>query len=169
MVIVVCVIRIGVLKVNGAMPFRFLEFWRAQSMRHLLKSVVFGIVTVCSHTALAGGLPESGSGSGSGSGTGSARLVGALVGPRRHSRSVFVALRVSVLLAACTRAAWAVLEPDCGCAQLQHVLTHLSWCRCAWRCAMLGPLRLWGLGDSLRLWCWAGWSCGRKPHEKCLK
>ena len=61
------------------------------------------------------------------------------------------------------------LEPDCGCAQLQHVLTHLSWCRCAWRCAMLGPLWPWSLGDSLRLWCWAGWSCRRKPHGKCLK
>ena len=35
-------------------------------------------------------------------------LVDALVGRAGHSRSVFVALRVSVLLAACTRAAWAV-------------------------------------------------------------
>ena len=36
-------------------------------------------------------------------------------------------------------------------------------------CMAVGPLWLCSLGDSLRLWCWAGWSCRRKPHGKCLK
>jgi len=57
-----CVIRIEVLKFNGAMPFRCLEFWGAQSMRQLLKSLVLGAVAVSASNALAGGLPESTSG-----------------------------------------------------------------------------------------------------------
>jgi hypothetical protein len=48
-----------VLKVNGAVPFMFVEFWGAQSMRQLLKSLVVGAVAVSASNALAGGLPES--------------------------------------------------------------------------------------------------------------
>jgi hypothetical protein len=44
------------------MPFRLLEFWGAQSMRHLLKSLVVGAVAVSASNAFAGGLPESTSG-----------------------------------------------------------------------------------------------------------
>ena len=62
MVTVVCVTRIGVLKFDGVMPFRLLEFWGAQSMRHLLKSLVVGAVAVSASNAFAGGLPESTSG-----------------------------------------------------------------------------------------------------------
>ncbi len=62
MVTVLCVTRIEVLKFNGAMPFRLLEFWGAQSMRHLLKSLVVGAVAVSASNAFAGGLPESTSG-----------------------------------------------------------------------------------------------------------
>ena len=62
MVMVVFITRIGVLKFNGAMPFRLLEFWGAQSMRHLLKSLVVGAVAVSASNAFAGGLPDSTSG-----------------------------------------------------------------------------------------------------------
>jgi len=62
MVTVLCVTSIEVLKFNGAMPFRLLEFWGAQSMRHLLKSLVVGAVAVSASNAFAGGLPESTSG-----------------------------------------------------------------------------------------------------------
>lgn len=41
------------------MPFMFVEFWGAQSMRQLLKSLVVGAVAVSASNALAGGLPES--------------------------------------------------------------------------------------------------------------
>ena len=96
-------------------------------------------------------------------------LVGALVGRWRpltqRFRRFARVCAVGCLYACCL----GCLEPDCGCAQLQHVLTHLPLCRWTWRCAMLGPLWPWSLGDSLRLWCWAGWSCRRKPHGKCLK
>jgi hypothetical protein len=44
------------------MPFRLLEFWGAQLMRHLLKSLVVGAVAVSASNAFAGGLPESTSG-----------------------------------------------------------------------------------------------------------
>ena len=57
-----CVIRIGVLKFGGAMPFKLVEFWGAQSMRHLLKSLVVGAVAFSASNAFAGGLPESTSG-----------------------------------------------------------------------------------------------------------
>jgi hypothetical protein len=40
-------------------PFMFVEFWGAQSMRQLLKSLVVGAVAVSASNALAGGLPES--------------------------------------------------------------------------------------------------------------
>ena len=40
------------------MPFMFVEFWGAQSMRQLLKSLVVGAVAVSASNALAGGLPE---------------------------------------------------------------------------------------------------------------
>jgi hypothetical protein len=62
MVTVLCVTRIGVLKFDGVMPFRLLEFWGAQSMRHLLKSLVVGAVAVSASNAFAGGLPEGTSG-----------------------------------------------------------------------------------------------------------
>jgi hypothetical protein len=62
MVTVLCVTLIGVLKFDGVMPFRLLEFWGAQSMRHLLKSLVVGAVAVSASNAFAGGLPESTSG-----------------------------------------------------------------------------------------------------------
>ena len=62
MVTVLCVTRIGVLKFDGVTPFRLLEFWGAQSMRHLLKSLVVGAVAVSASNAFAGGLPESTSG-----------------------------------------------------------------------------------------------------------
>jgi hypothetical protein len=62
MVTVLCVTRIEVLKFIGVMPFRLLEFWGAQSMRHLLKSLVVGAVAVSASNAFAGGLPESTSG-----------------------------------------------------------------------------------------------------------
>jgi len=62
MVTVLCVTRIGVLKFNGVMSFSLLEFWGAQSMRHLLKSLVVGAVAVSASNAFAGGLPESTSG-----------------------------------------------------------------------------------------------------------
>ena len=41
------------------MPFMFVEFWGAQSMRQLLKSLVVGAVAASASNALAGGLPES--------------------------------------------------------------------------------------------------------------
>ena len=50
---------LNVLKVNGDLPFMFVEFWGAQSMRQLLKSLVVGAVAVSASNALAGGLPES--------------------------------------------------------------------------------------------------------------
>jgi hypothetical protein len=59
MVTDLCFTRIEVLKFNGVMPFRLLEFWGAQSMRHLLKSLVMGAVAVSASNACAGGLPES--------------------------------------------------------------------------------------------------------------
>ena len=59
MVSVLCVTRIGALKCNGVMPFRLLEFWGAQSMRQLLKSLVLGALAVSASNAFAGGLPES--------------------------------------------------------------------------------------------------------------
>ena len=62
MVTVLCVTRIGVLKFDGVMPFRLLEFWGAQSRRHLLKSLVVGAVAVSASNAFAGGLPQSTSG-----------------------------------------------------------------------------------------------------------
>ena len=62
MVTVLCVTSIEVLKFNGVMPFRLLEFWGAQSMRHLLKSLVLGAVVASASNAFAGGLPESTSG-----------------------------------------------------------------------------------------------------------
>ena len=62
MVTVLCVTSIEVLKFNGVMPFRLSEFWGAQSMRHLLKSLVVGAVAVSASNAFAGGLPESTSG-----------------------------------------------------------------------------------------------------------
>ena len=62
MVTVLFVTLIGLLKFDGVMPFRLLEFWGAQSMRHLLKSLVVGAVAVSASNALAGGLPESTSG-----------------------------------------------------------------------------------------------------------
>ena len=58
----VFVISIGVLKVNGAEPFWFVEFFGAQLMRHLLKTLVVGAVAVSASNAFAGGLPESTSG-----------------------------------------------------------------------------------------------------------
>jgi len=62
MVTALCVTRIEVLKFIGVMPFTLLEFWGAQSMRHLLKSLVVGAVAVSASNAFAGGLPESTSG-----------------------------------------------------------------------------------------------------------
>ena len=50
---------LNVLKVNGDLPFMFVEFWGAQSMRQLLKSLVVGAVAVSASNAFAGGLPES--------------------------------------------------------------------------------------------------------------
>ena len=86
-----------------------------------------------------------------------------------RSRSVFVALRVSVLLAACKRVAWAVLSQN---AAVHNLSTCLHTCRrvCLHGCALhLGLCWVLCLCNSPCLWYWTGWSCRRKPHDKCLK
>ena len=65
--------------------------------------------------------------------------VGALVGRRRpltqRFRRYARVSAVGCLYACCL----GCLEPECGCAQLEHVFAHLPLCPCAWLCAMLRP------------------------------